>query len=391
MASKCPFSYLWENKTDTQGSPHEASESRQKSSERNIASDEQETGSNSSKERSAEVGTCPLGFGSGKEGPRMGLFHCIICKSIMFEASITNCGHTFCKHCIEKCRDCPACGADITDIQPNIEIQEAIDEFVAAHAGDVSFWELEDVGFVGGKEMTNKTALERVQDRAYFHLQAGMRAMSGGNIPNARHQFTESKRVFEEYVRGDSAERTAVLPQLGAVYGCLGDCERNSGHVEEAKEYYTKSIDAVQESLRYSSSDKHRTGSSTNETLHALSVSLNKVGELHHIQGELQEALSYYQRALDVRRESLDTYLKQSEEIQPEIEVSLMLDVATSRAKVADAMQACGNAEDAAALDADTRALLQDIQGKLHQCHAASSHAKFKALSAHFSSSLHSA
>eukprot|EP00889_Picochlorum_renovo_P008004 jgi/Picre1/35034/NNA_002499.t1 len=276
----------------------------------------------------------------------------------MFEASITNCGHTFCKHCIEKCRDCPACGADITDIQPNNEIQEAIDEFVTAHAGDVSFWELEDVGFVGVKEMTNKTALERVQDRAYFHLQAGMRAMSGGNIPNARHQFMESKRVFEEYVRGDSAERTAVLPQLGAVYGCLGDCERKSGHVEEAKEYYTKSIDAVQESLRY----RRAAGSAL-----ILSASIR------------------------CRRESLDTYLKQSEEIQPEIEVSLMLDVATSQAKVADAMQACGNAEDAAALDAETRGLLQDIQGKLHQCHAASSHAKFKALSAHFSSSLHSA
>lgn len=385
MASKCPFSYLWDHKTDTQSSPHEASEPTSTSPEGNTARHEQETGLNSSKERSAEVGTCPLGFGSGKEGPRMGIFHCIICKSIMYEASKTNCGHTFCKHCIEKCRDCPACGADITEIQPNTEIQEAIEEFVEAHAGDVSFWELEDVGFVGGKEKT-KTALERVQDRAYFHLQAGMRAMSGGNIPNARHQFTESKRVFEEYVRGDSAERAAVLPQLGAVYGCLGDCERNIGHVEEAKEYYTKSIDAVQESLRYSSSEEQTSGSAANETLHALGVSLNKVGELHHIQGELEEALSYYQRALAVRLERLDAYLKQSEESQPEIEVSLMLDVATSQAKVADAMQACGKVEDAAALDADTRALLQDIQGKLHQCHAASSHAKFKALSAHFSS-----
>lgn len=382
MASKCPFSYLWDHTKDTQGSPHDEAEATCRPSDANIVTNEE---AQASKEQSAELGTCPLGFGSGKEGPRMGIFHCIICKSIMYEASKTNCGHTFCKHCIEKFRDCPACGADITDIQPNTEIQEGIEEFLEAHAGDVSFWELEDVGFVGGKEKT-KTALEAVQDRAYFHLQAGMRAMSGGNIPNAMHRFTESKRIFEEYLRDESAERTVVLPQLGAVYGCLGDCERNIGDSDNAKEYYTKSIDAVEESLRHNSSEEHNNGAARNETLHALSISLNKVGELHHIQGELEEALSYYQRALDVRWERLDTHLKQSEEKQPEIDVSLMLDIATSQAKVADAMQACGKVDDATALETDTRALLADIQGKLHECHAAASHAKFKALDAHFSS-----
>ncbi len=49
----------------------------------------------------------------------------------------------------------------------------------------------------------------------------------------------------------------------------------------------------------------------------ALSVALNKLGELHHLQGDLAAAAELYQQALDLRRQLLDATRQQWQQAEP--------------------------------------------------------------------------
>ena len=65
-------------------------------------------------------------------------FECSICNEIFINPWITNCGHTFCKQCIETWRNsnhenhefCPNCRAEVTLISPNQVLKIFIEDFI---------------------------------------------------------------------------------------------------------------------------------------------------------------------------------------------------------------------------------------------------------------------
>jgi tetratricopeptide (TPR) repeat protein len=78
---------------------------------------------------------------------------------------------------------------------------------------------------------------------------------------------------------------------MAAVCGSLGDCYQRLGDPAQAEQLYHESMAAV-ESL--SNSDA--------EAAHALSVSLNKLGDMRYSQEQLQQAKQLYRRALQLRQ-----------------------------------------------------------------------------------------
>ena len=65
---------------------------------------------------------CPMGF-TAADGPRMTAFHCVICKSLLYDCVQLSCACKYCRHCVANFRDCPLCGADITSRTPDTELQ----------------------------------------------------------------------------------------------------------------------------------------------------------------------------------------------------------------------------------------------------------------------------
>jgi hypothetical protein len=80
-------------------------------------------GHDTTKEPPSPPAVCPLGFGSSNKGPRLSPLHCIICKSLMYNCVVTECGHRFCAACISRTPDCPACGADVGTVSPDKDVQ----------------------------------------------------------------------------------------------------------------------------------------------------------------------------------------------------------------------------------------------------------------------------
>ncbi|MBA0600303.1 hypothetical protein Gorai_006495, partial [Gossypium raimondii] len=74
------------------------------------------------------------------------------------------------------------------------------------------------------------------------------------------------------------------------------------------------------------------------EITHALSVSLNKIGDLKYYDGDLQAARSYYLRSLGVRRD----VIKNNSGV-----ASQVIDIAVSLAKVADVDRILGKDDEA--------------------------------------------
>lgn len=323
--------------------------------------------------------TCPLGFGS-RDGPQLGTMHCIVCKSLMYNAVVTNCGHRFCRECVEKLRDCPVCGADVDLLEEDLKTQEAIERFIETHAGYVSFWDLEE----GIQLDMNSETRRDVQpkEKAYFLLQAGIRALQGGNAVNAQHRFEQCAHVLRETMNlsesnSTSNSRNAVtkpedmemMSQLGAVYGCIGDCERAKSHPEEAVAWYAQSI----ETLKHIPRNKH-----TIEALHTLSITLNKIGEVYHTQGNIRLALDMYKEALSVRQECMSIYKAKDVPIDMEVEVSLELDVAISRAKIADAMHSLGDMDDARKEMAQLQTGMSFLEPRMKKVASGASHQKYQ-------------
>ena len=392
-STKCPFFYLWAGSSES--NQNDDAEVATTSNTNNNATSSSscpimkyKEGGFQSLPSGSQTTKCPLGFGGGsQQGPRMGMLHCIVCKSIMYQASTTNCGHTYCKECAEKFKDCPTCGADITSIERNAEVDDVIEEFLKSHAGSIGFWELEDIGAsmieAAKRKEQEQSEFEAMSEKAQFYVQAGMRAMSGRSLRNAMHKFGEAKRIFEEYVQDCciDEERRACASSLGAVYGALGDCCKLQGLPQESLVWYQKSIDSLQ-SVIGNVQDGGAVQSS--DPMHALSITLNKIGETYHRQGDVATALEFYKKSLDVRQKRYEAYQMSATPQHGEILVSMMIDVAISQAKVADAMALCGSTHDAEEMNDTTRDLLTVIEEKLPQCHSSTSHEKFKALRAHY-------
>lgn len=60
-------------------------------------------------------------------------FICIICLDLMYQPTTTNCGHTFCKHCLKRAAQCPTCRAPfpagtVEMMRINITLQKIIEK-----------------------------------------------------------------------------------------------------------------------------------------------------------------------------------------------------------------------------------------------------------------------
>ena len=418
--SKCPVAHLWMNK-DGKEEERSSKDHQQGTSISHQSSCPVLDGEKRIEELHVDEGTvtmpnrggmasCPLGFGrSGGAGPAMSQLHCVICKSLMYHASVTNCGHRFCRECIEKCRDCPVCGADVVKVEPDEATERMVEQFIDAHAGHVSFWELEEGGRMDALSVqSGEPSLEESREKARFLLQAGIRALTGGNEVNAKHRFLQCVDVLkwaissaESKGEGDGYGWLQQLEsQLGAVYGCIGDCERRHGHEDgegnEVMTWYEQSVEALERAVKHADDSNNGNAIDTatgtnilqlhnkNEVMHSLSITLNKMGELYHGQGNMEQAAGLYSRALEIREACLNEYRDHVGENarEPEIEVALVLDVVISQVKVADALRSLGDeTDDADRLIANAKRLMQTgVCGKMHECRSASSHDKFSKL-----------
>lgn len=69
-----------------------------------------------------QTAQCPMGFSSA-DGPRMTEFHCVICKSLLYDTVQLGCSCRYCRHCVAAYNDCPLCGADISSRTPDPKLQ----------------------------------------------------------------------------------------------------------------------------------------------------------------------------------------------------------------------------------------------------------------------------
>ncbi|KAL4421602.1 hypothetical protein ABPG75_010893 [Micractinium tetrahymenae] len=233
---------------------------------------------------------CPLGFGGGGQQPQLGEFHCLICRSLYHDCVKAACGHRFCAGCVARCRDCPVCGADIEGLEADAGTQAKVEKYIEAHTGNHTIWELEGAS---GQEVDGMAG-ER--SRASFLLQLGLRAIAAGNTDSARHRFNLCQADLQQHLEAarqqgaPPAEVASLQCRLGAVSGCLGDCCRAQGDAASTLQHYQASVKLLQ------------AAGQDPEAQQALSVALNKVGELHHMQGDLEAAAEQYAQALQLRR-----------------------------------------------------------------------------------------
>ena len=73
---------------------------------------------------------CPMGF-TAADGPRMTEFHCVICKSLLYDCIQLSCSCKYCRDCVANFRDCPLCGADISSRTPDIKLQGTIRDSIS--------------------------------------------------------------------------------------------------------------------------------------------------------------------------------------------------------------------------------------------------------------------
>ncbi len=111
---------------------------------------------------------------------------------------------------------------------------------------------------------------------------------------------------------------------------------------------------------------------------HALSVSLNKLGDLQHWRGDVGDACRCYNEALSLRRQL-------AQQADQESGVSMQLDLAVSLIKVADAQEALGDAELAQPLLNEARTVTAALEDRVHENDKATT-AKLRGVQAYFES-----
>lgn len=290
----------------------------------------------------------------------------------------TSCGHRYCAHCIAGVRDCPSCGADIEAVDPDPATQSTVETFLDTHAGEVSLWELE--GTAHGAAGLPPPGDGR--DAASFLLQVALRALAAGNLPSALARLGKCKERLEAQLanarqtpnppyatdsvpysgnnnREESGPSDDVPARLGAVCGCLGDCARAAGDAATALEHYQDSAGYLREAA-----------SDNDDAAQALSVTLNKIAEVHHAQGDVAAALPFYLESLDLRKARYKQYstnvsncIGGNTGVSAEC-IGAALDVAMGEAKVADALEAGADAQQAQ----QHLAAGKEILGTLEKC-----------------------
>ncbi|KAF8073192.1 NCA1 [Scenedesmus sp. PABB004] len=268
---------------------------------------------------------CPLGFGSSR-GPQLSSLHCPLCKALLHDACAAPCGHAFCRACIARARDCPVCGADVDHaaLQPNAELTGMVDTFLDTHSRSP---QLVAAAQVDLGPLPDDSA-------GSFFMAHGLRSLAGGNAHAALHRFERARAALLD------AGATAPPPgavgaacQLAAACGCLADCHRRLGDDAAAAALLGEAAAAVE---GFADDD--------GEAAHALSVSLNKLGDLRYSQQALPAAAGLYRRALALR-EARCGPLSGGRAGPGE-----QLELAAALVKVSDAARALGERDEAATL-----------------------------------------
>ncbi|MBA0813591.1 hypothetical protein Gohar_027425 [Gossypium harknessii] len=263
--------------------------------------------------------------------------------------------------CISRFKDCLLCGADIEKLEADTNLQSMVDRFIEGHARMKR--PHVDANGGGGEQVVNddkKVIYEDISlDRGAFLVQQAMRAFRAQNIKSAQSRLimcTQDIRVQLEKT-GNTSE---FCSQLGAVLGMLGDCwilhsslkddnamdklvdmSELSSRNMNIRVYCSRAMGDSAAAINYfEESVEFLTKLPTDdlETTHALSVSLNKIGDLKYYDGDLQAARSYYLRSLGVRRD----VIKNNSGV-----ASQVIDVAVSLAKVADVDRILGKDDEA--------------------------------------------
>ncbi|KAH7331180.1 hypothetical protein KP509_20G018700 [Ceratopteris richardii] len=301
--------------------PFVRSASRVQSEDTSVAQGTLERNDSSNKSAAAAaVGKCPLGYDSGSF--KLGPFSCVICRALLFQTSkCVPCGHIFCRLCISRFEDCPLCGAGIESLTAHDELQQQVDQFIEGHARVKR--SIPCVNEDSGQKETSNVMYEDVSlERGSFLVQQAMRAFQAQNLESASARLelcaADIKEELERH--GPTPE---ICSQLGAVLGMLGDCSRSMGSTGPAISYYNESVEMLS-----------KLPVKDSEVVHALSVSINKMGDLEYYAGDLTAARAHYAKSLDVRRSALQDYSELSSQV---------LDIAVSLAKVADVDRALGN------------------------------------------------
>ncbi|KAG6554438.1 hypothetical protein Mapa_004355 [Marchantia paleacea] len=274
-----------------------------------------------SEEADAQGGKCPYGYDSGSF--KIGPLSCVICRALLYDSGrCVPCDHIFCRGCISKFQDCVICGADIQGVNADVELQKTVERFIEGHARIKRSVKTDGDSTDEESPHSNVVSYEDVSlARGSFLIQHAMRAFQCQNFESAKSRLTIcAQDTREELSR--SGVTVDICSQLGAVLGMLGDCCRAMGDVDGAMTQYEESVEMLS---KLSHQD--------DEVVHALSVSLNKLGDLKYYAEDLTAARDYYARALKLRQNATD-FSKLS---------SKVLDVAISLAKVADVSRALGD------------------------------------------------
>ena len=318
---------------------------------------------------------CPLGFGRSRPGgPPLSRLHCPRCKSLFHDCVLLGCGHRFCASCClgggEEAEgdrgSCLACGADVTSRRSDEESQSLAD---AA---------LEDAALADAEG----------QSRAW--LRAAMSSAAGGNHAAALARSVRAAAALEEELlaASSSSSSAAAAARRAAVTGVIGDSHRALGDLGAAAERYEGAVAVLEGALSAEEASKAASSSSASpsssssrelrELTRALTVTLNKLGDLRYSSASAAEARPLYARALRERLRAAGVGEEQASEaasilsgsapaaavaIPPAGEgdaetASDLIDAGLSAAKVADAdAAAAGGGGEGAGAEAAARGL----------------------------------
>jgi len=276
-----------------------------------------------------------------------------------------------------------------------------VDEFLLAHAGIVTFYDLfdpDDIQAAMRREVERvksddelqghkkeETEMERTCSRASFFMTAGMASAMGGNEMGAWHWYWLARDVYMKYIRehdGDEHGGTVKM-RLGVLYGVLGDLNKDLGYDQDTVlGCYERGIGYLSNLDREPSRLDAR---SLEDFLRAQGALLNKAGEVYHTRGDINRALEYYIRALNVRKMRYEAAV--SDDSTPhDILVPVMVELATSYAKVADAQALVGDIHESKKTQKTGAEILDRAGTMIHTVRLESTHRMYELLRAHFDS-----
>ena len=244
-----------------------------------------------------------------------------------------------------------------------------MEAFLEVHAGDASLWEMEGTA---AATATSTAVPSSERGRAAFLLQVALRALAGGNVPSAAARLALCRHCLDADLAAATAPEAPGSPaahaaaaaamrnKFGAVCGCQGDAARAQGDATAALAFYEESAGQ----LRAAAPDSE-------DAAQALSVTLNKIAEVHHAGGNVAAALPLYEESLALRRARYAEHQGRgsggggggggsgAEAGSATAALAAALDVAVGEAKVADALQTLGDAPRAAEHLSAARAVLE--------------------------------